>query len=170
MKITMNSRKLESKLQNLAGMDLGYQIVRTMVARGLNIAKPLAQATSPTVGSSISAGPIELTGAKITGSFGTNSEIGAYVEYGTGLPGYQGKVSNGERRNPKAAGFSYTLKTVVKSGPFAGQIRDGWVYYKGRFIHTLGQPAKPYMYPAQLILEKDAAGIAGATVRDAIRR
>ena len=162
--------KAERYFRNLMTRDIAGSVVRRLIARGMNIAKPLAQAASPSVGQSIVADPIETNGAVATGSFGTNADIAPYIEFGTGRPGKNGEVKNGQPRNPAAAGFGYTLQTVIKSGRRKGQIRQGWVYYDGRFHHTFGQAAKPFMYPAQLQLEKEAAEIAGVTVRDNIAR
>ncbi len=170
MSVTFECDKLVNKLRAIGDKDIAASVVKRLVARGLNISKPLAQATKSDVAASIVADPLEVTGDTATGGFGTNQQLAPFFEYGTGLPGHQGEVSNGQERNPAAAGFAFTLQTTILSGPNAGKQRAGWVYTKGgRFYHTLGQPARPFMYPAQAALEQEAAQIAGVAVRDAIR-
>ena len=169
--ITFSCDQLLNRLRRIDSKNTAAEVVRNLIARGLNIAKPLAQATKSDLGAAIKADPVQTNGAIASGGFGVHHALAPYIEYGTGLPGHQGAVANGAPRNPVAAGFTYTLQTVILSGPHAGEIRDGWVYCKdGTFIHTLGQPAKPFLYPAQAVLEKEAAEIAGVTVRDNIGR
>lgn len=169
--ITLSCDQLLSRLRCIDSKNTAAEVVRNLIARGLNIAKPLAQATKSDLGAAVKADPIQSNGAIASAGFGVHHALAPYIEYGTGLPGHQGTVANGAPRNPTAAGFTYTLQTVILSGPHSGEIRDGWVYCKdGLFIHTLGQPAKPFLYPAQAVLEKEAGGIAGVTVRDNIGR
>lgn len=169
--VTVDCDRLMERLRKIDGKNVAVDVVQRLVARGLNIAKPLAQSTKADLGAAITADPVTTNGAMASGGFGTNQMLAPYFEYGTGLPGHRGEIANGEPRNPAAAGFTYTLKTVILTGPHAGETRPGWVYCKdGVFFHTLGQPAKPFMYPAQLILEKDAAKVAGVTVEDNIGR
>lgn len=71
-------------------------------------------------------------GVAISGAAGTNVEHGPYVELGTGPVGEETQVG-GKYPGP----LSYTQK--------------GWTYYDEKlqqFIHTRGQPAQPYLYPA----------------------
>ena len=71
-------------------------------------------------------------GSTVSGAAGTNVEHGPYVELGTGPVGESTAV-NGKYSGP----VSYTQK--------------GWTYYDEklqRFVHTRGQPAQPYLYPA----------------------
>jgi len=167
--ITFECNHLLARLRRIESRNTAADVVRRMVARGLNIAKPLAQTTKSDVAATITADPLETDGATAKGGFGTNHALAPYFEYGTGLPGYSGQVSNGQPRNPAASSFMYTLQTTILSGKHAGEQRRGWVYFKdGRFFHTLGQPARPFMYPAQALLAQEAAGIAGVAVRDAI--
>lgn len=169
--ISFECDRLIDRLRCIQSKDTAADVVRQLVSRGIEVAKPYAQMAKSDLGGSIMALPLETDGAIAKGGFQTNHALARYFEFGTGLPGYRGEVANGAPRNPAAAGFGYTLQTVILSGPRAGQIRPGWVYFKdGRFFHTLGQPAQPFMYPAQLILEKEAAQIAGVTVKDNIGR
>jgi hypothetical protein len=165
--VRIESRGLEQRLQRMVSEPTGEQIVAEMVARGLNVAKPLASMTSPTLGGSIVADPLLVQGEVVTGGFGTNMEYAPYAEFGTGLPGSMGQVKNGQPRNPVAAGFAFTLQTMQQ-----GKLRPGWVYHSDThgFVHTLGQPAGPYMYPAQKLLEDEAAEIASVIVRGNIGR
>lgn len=170
MSVVFECDKLVNKLRAIGDQDIAASVVKRLVARGMNIAKPLAQATKSDVAAGIVADPLVTDGDISTGGFGTNHQLAPFFEYGTGLPGHRGTVSNGQPRNPDAAGFAYTLQTTILSGPNAGKQRRGWVYFKdGRFYHTLGQPARPFMYPAQAALEQEASQIAGVTVRDAIK-
>lgn len=170
MSVTFDCDKVINKLRAIGDKNLAVEVVRRLVVRGMNIAKPLAQATKSDVAAGIIADPLEVTDSAAEGGFSINHQLAPYFEYGTGLPGHQGAVSNGQPRNPEAAGFNYTLQTTILSGPNAGRQRHGWVYFKnGRFYHTLGQPARPFMYPAQAALEQEAGEIAGVVVRDAIR-
>lgn len=169
--ISFECDRLIDRLRRIQSKDTAADVVRQLVSRGLNIAKPLAQATKPDLGAAIVTDPIQTDGAVAQGGFSVHHQLAPFFEFGTGLPGNRGEVANGAPRNPAAAGFGYTLQTVILSGPRAGQIRPGWVYFRdGRFFHTLGQPAKPFMYPAQEALEKEAAQIAGVTVKDNIGR
>jgi HK97 gp10 family phage protein len=71
-------------------------------------------------------------GAAISGAAGTNVEHGPYVELGTGPVGEE-TAADGKYPGP----VSYTQK--------------GWTYFDeklGQFVHTRGQPAQPYLYPA----------------------
>jgi hypothetical protein len=72
-------------------------------------------------------------GGVISGASGTNVEHGVYVELGTGPIGEETPVPD------KYPGdVSYTQK--------------GWTYFDektGQFVHTRGQPAQPYLYPAE---------------------
>ncbi|MEA5060675.1 MAG: HK97 gp10 family phage protein [Candidatus Pelethousia sp.] len=171
MSVRIESRKMERRLQRMADAPTGERIVAELTARGLNTAKPLAQAVSPTLGQSIAAEPVRTQDGVVTGGFGTNLEYAPYVEFGTGRPGDLGQIKNAQPRNPAADGFAFTLQTVIRSGPQAGQLRPGWVYHSDTygFVHTLGQPAAPFMYPAQKLLEEEAGQIAGVVIRDSIR-
>jgi len=170
MSVVFECDKLVNKLRVIGDKDIAANVVKRLVARGMNIAKPLAQSTKSDVAAGIVADPLETDGDTATGGFGTNHQLAPFFEYGTGLPGHQGVVSNGQPRNPAASGFAFTLQTTILSGPNAGKQRRGWVYFKdGRFYHTLGQPARPFMYPAQALLEQEAGEIAGITVKDAIK-
>jgi hypothetical protein len=170
MSVTFECDKLVNKLRAIGNKDIAVDIVRRLVARGINIAKPLAQATKSDVAAGIIADPLEVSDGGAESGFSINHQLAPYFEYGTGFPGNQGAVSNGQQRNPEAGGFNYTLQTTILSGPNAGKQRRGWVYFKdGRFYTTLGQPARPFMYPAQAALEQEAGEIAGVVVRDAIR-
>lgn len=68
----------------------------------------------------------------VSAAVGTNVEHGLYVELGTGPVGESTAVPD------KYPGeLTYT--------------QHGWTYYDeklGQFIHTNGQPAQPYLYPA----------------------
>ena len=71
-------------------------------------------------------------GAAVSGAAGTDVEHGPYVELGTGPIGEETPV-DGKYPGP----VSYT--------------QNGWTYYDeklGQFVHTRGQPAQPYLYPA----------------------
>jgi HK97 gp10 family phage protein len=75
----------------------------------------------------------------VSGAAGTNLEYGPYVELGTGPVGESTAV---EDKYPGAV--AYTQK--------------GWTYYSeklGCFIHTLGQPAQPFLYPASQVHAKE---------------
>ena len=172
MGVNVEMRGLERMLTSGVGDSIARETVAKLVARGLQIAKTYAQITSPELGASIHADPITTQDDITTGGFGTSLDFGPYVEFGTGRPGQEGLVKNGQERNPKADRFTYTLQTTIRSGPNQGKLRPGWVYHSEThgFVHTLGQPASPFMYPAQLQLENDAAEIAGAAVRDNIRK
>lgn len=170
MSVTFECDGVIHKLRSIGEKDVAGTMVRKLVARGMNIAKPFAQATRSDIAASILADPLKRDGDETTGGFSTNNELSPYIEYGTGLPGHQGEIANGQPRNPAASGFGFTLKTVIQSGPMAGVLRDGWVYFKnGQFFHTQGQPAKPFMYPAQAMLELDVGSIGGVVIRDAIK-
>jgi len=169
--VTFECDRLIDRLRRIETHDTAAEVVKKLVSRGLNIAKPLAQSAKPDLGAGIAADPLETDGAVAKGGFGTNHALAPYFEYGTGLPGHTGAVANGQPRNPAANGFTFTLQTEIRSGPHAGELRRGWVYFKnGRFYHTLGQSAKPFMYPAQEQLAQEAKDIAGVAVRDAIGR
>ena len=167
MSVRIESRSLEQCLQRMADAPTGEQIIEKMVARGLNVAKPLAGMTSPTLGANVMADPIVVQGDVATGGFGTNLEYAPYVELGTGRPGQAGQVKNGQPRNPVAGGFTFTLQTFQQ-----GKLRPGWVYHSDThgFVHTLGQPAAPYMYPAQKLLEDEVVETASVVVRSNIGR
>lgn len=69
----------------------------------------------------------------VSGAAGTNCEHGPYVELGTGPVGEETTVPD---KYPGSV--SYTQK--------------GWTYYdekRGEFVHTRGQPAQPFLYPAE---------------------
>jgi HK97 gp10 family phage protein len=71
-------------------------------------------------------------GGVVSGAAGTNVEHGPYVEFGTGPVGEATAVSG---KYPET--LAYTQK--------------GWTYCSeklGQFIHTRGQPAQPYLWPA----------------------
>lgn len=122
----IESRKLQRRLQHMVDAPVGERIVAELTARGLNIAKPLAQATSPTLGQSVMAEPVRSQDDVVTGGFETNLDYGPYVEFGTGLPGQQGLIKNGQSRNPAADGFSFTLQTLIRSGRNAGRRLTGF--------------------------------------------
>lgn len=149
------------------------RIVADLSAAGEFKAKTAAQATSPTLAGSIRQTPISESTDGAEGGFGTNMDYAAFVEYGTGRPGSKGLVKNGELRNPAAAGYAYTLETVIASGPRQGEIREGWVFWddvRQTFVHTYGQPAGPFMYPAKLAVEQIAGDTAAVTVEESIGR
>ena len=72
-------------------------------------------------------------GTAVSGAAGTNVEHGLYVELGTGPVGEETPVPG------KYPGdVAYTQK--------------GWTYFDeklGQFIHTRGQAAQPFLYPAE---------------------
>jgi HK97 gp10 family phage protein len=71
-------------------------------------------------------------GKVISGAAGTDVEHGVYVEMGTGPVGL---VTDVPDKCPADA--QYTMQ--------------GWTYYdekNDRFIHTEGQPAQPFLWPA----------------------
>lgn len=70
----------------------------------------------------------------------TNKKYAAYVEFGTGPVGQENHEGISPEVNP-----AYTQK--------------GWSYFdeeREQFIHTRGQPAQPYLYPALKNYEKTA--------------
>jgi len=112
-------------------------------------AKMLAQPISLQVARSITS-IVTIEGDKVDGKMVVGSEIGPYVEFGTGPVG---QASD----NGKAQGIAtYSIgpwksKRRLKSGEVRVYERDGWVYKDvktGRFVFTRGQPARPYAYPA----------------------
>lgn len=177
MGVKVEMRGLERMLSSNVGNTMARETVTALIARGLNIVKPLAQATSPELGQSIRFDIHALEDGVVQGEIATNLDFAPYVEFGTGRPGENGEVKNGEERNPEADGFTFTLQTYQYRFAPGGELEivpaPGWVFYNamfGVFRHTLGQPASPYMYPTQLQLENEAAQIAGLVVRDNIRK
>lgn len=146
--------------------------VEALSGRGAELSGLLAPAGSGELRASIRALPITGTGVSVSGGWVTNSDHAAYIELGTGVPGAAGEVANGQQRNPAAGSYAYTRQSVIRSGPREGQIQDGWVYYSdrlGRFVHTYGQPAQPFMYPAAMALGEEAADLASVAVRSVIK-
>lgn len=173
MRVKVDTEAAARMLQRMArnAADAARAVVAELSAVGEFKAKTAAQVTSPTLAGSIRQSPITETADGAEGGFGTNLEYAAFVEYGTGRPGSQGLVKNGEPRDPRAAGFAYTMETVVQSGPHQGEIRQGWVYWddvRQTFVHTLGQPAGPFMYPARLAVEQVAGDTATAVVEETL--
>ena len=75
---------------------------------------------------------VDISAKGFTGKVFTNKEHGLYVELGTGP---EGEASH--------SGISPEIKPIYSP--------SGWVYYdtdKQKFIFTMGQPARPFMYPA----------------------
>lgn len=72
----------------------------------------------------------EVHGEEIEGGAATSVGYAPFVEFGTGPVGDQ-------EGHPLDGPLGITRRST------------GWTYYKdGKFIHTKGQPAQPYMYPA----------------------
>lgn len=173
MKVSVDDSAAMRMIKRMAdgAANAARAVVAELSALGEFKAKTAAQVTSPTLAGSIRQDPIKDTVDGAEGGFGTNMDYAAFVEYGTGRPGAQGLVKNGEPRDPRAAGFAYTMETVVASGPQQGAIRQGWVYWddvRQTFVHTYGQPAGPFMYPAKLAVEQAAGDTAAAVVQETL--
>ncbi len=184
MRIVLDSRVLEARLQHLVagGGRLALSIVNGLTRAGVERAQMLASVDSGELKMSIQSKPAAIVNGEAEGSWGTNSDHAPYNEYGTGAPGATGQVANNQPRDPRAAGFTYTLNTIqyrkgrtTKTGqviPPKDVMINGWVYYdtvRQRFVHTLGQPAQPFMYPAYLHVQNQAGEIAAAAVRDELK-
>jgi hypothetical protein len=186
VRFEMDSRRLEAQLRRLISGSpgqLALDIVNRLVMTGAEYSKSLASVDSGELRGSIQMEPAAIVGDEAVGGWRATSDHGPYVEFGTGRPGAASTVANGQPRDPRAAGFTYTLQTVVqrkkaythRSGkiiPPRDYIIDGWVYYdtvRQRFVHTLGQPARPFMYPAKLYVEQQAGRIAADVLREAMR-
>lgn len=87
------------------------------------------QSQTGTLLSSIDWVPVTYNKYKIV----VNCDYAIYVEFGTGIVGAQNS-------HPRASAEGITYDRN-------GHGEDGWVYEKdGKFYHTKGQPAKPFVY------------------------
>lgn len=95
----------------------------------------------------------EVTDSVITSTVYTNKEYAPYVEFGTGPKGAE-----------THAGISPEVNPVYRS--------SGWTYMDkdGEFVHTNGQAAQPYMYPALKDNEQRLRNNIRATVRRRIKK
>ncbi len=87
---------------------------------------------------------VSIGGEGVEGQLVANHERAIYREIGTGPRGY---ASGGKPPIPA----KYTLQTMIKTGRRAGTIIPGWVYHNrkaGHLVHSMGQPAQPFLYPA----------------------
>lgn len=183
-----DSRALERQLRQLGARapQVALGIVNRLSWMGASYARDAAQSDSGELKGSIFPKPnvpvAVLEGGVAQGGWHTASDHGPYVEFGTGHPGAAGEVANGHLRDPQANAFTYRVtptlvrpKTYTKKNGKVVNVKgyeiDGWVYYdpvRQRFVHTVGQPAQPYMYPALLHTAKQAGKIAADVVRDAL--
>jgi len=174
MRVEADTKALEAKFSRLErGADqMALDIVNRLTNSGWEMSVLLAPSRSGELRQGIQPTPAAIVGGLAEGDWHSRSDHSGYVEYGTGRPGTVGAVANGQERDPAAAGFTYTLQTVIQSGPYAGRIQEGWVYYDEqlqRFIHTLGQAAQPFMYPAYKRVQEDAGKEASAVVHRALK-
>lgn len=174
MKIEIDTRTLEKKLGRIAGGAdrMALDIVNRLTGWGEEVSKMLASVDMGELRSSIRSVPATMDGSQASGYWHATSGHAAFVEYGTGAPGARGEVANGQPRAPEAAGFTYTLETIIQSGPRAGQTQPGWVYFdelRQTFVHTLGQPARPFMYPAARQVLQAAGEQAAVSVRNLLK-
>lgn len=174
MDVRMDTRALEKKLKRIEGGadQMALDIVNRLTGKGAELSTLYAPVDSGELHGSVRSVPAALNRGIAEGAWATNSDHAPYVEYGTGKPGAAGQIGNGQPRLPEAAGFAYTLETVIQSGPRAGRTQKGWVYFDEklqRFIHTLGQPAQPFMYPAVLQVQQEAGMEAAEVVRNTLK-
>lgn len=89
-----------------------------------------------------------------------NHERAVYQEMGTGPEG--AASDNGKAPIP----VTYTLHSQIQSGRRAGTVIPGWIYKAkdGSFVHSMGQPARPFLYRAsketmQAVLRRTQEGV-----------
>lgn len=96
----------------------------------------------------------EMDDTSVTSTVYTSKKYAAYVELGTGPVGQ----NNHEGISPEITP-TYSQK--------------GWSYYdkeKDEFIHTRGQPAQPYMYPALKDYEETAKNNICEAYREGLKK
>lgn len=90
----------------------------------------------------------------------TNSDHAAFVEFGTGPIG---EASGGNGSSLKMTYAKGPWKHEIKKGPRAGTVyyTNFWIYRteEGKFFSTRGQPARPYLYPSAMEVQKQAPRI-----------
>ena len=179
MRVKIDSSKFETQIRALAraGSELvALEILNRLESIGVERAKMLAQSSSGEMRAMIHPDPPQYINGEAVGGWRASSDHSVFVEYGTGAPGAAGQVKNGQPRDPRAAGFTYTLQSVKNmriNGALVPKVVRGWTYYdpvRQRFIHTLGQPAQPFMYPAKLHVEQQAGKVAADVLRDMMKR
>ncbi len=124
--------ELVNKLNEMINLD---DVVKKAVKNGCKVVQAEAKLLCPVdkgeLRNSIRT-KVDNTGDKIVGTIYTNKSYASYVEFGTGPKG-----------EADHDGISPNITPSYKS--------KGWSYYdkeKDKYIHTRGQPAQPYMYPA----------------------
>lgn len=93
-------------------------------------------------------------GGKVTAEIVATKEESTYVEFGTGQVGEKNHLGTAP------IGVTYTTRQRViyvkrKNGVQYAYLTYGWIYPNPKatgeddqFLFTMGQPARPYMYPA----------------------
>lgn len=176
MKVQMDARRFEAKLHRIGAHagQMALDIVNRLTLAGVEYSKMLAPVgRSGELRAGIQVEPATIVNGEAQGDWHAGNDHAPYTEFGTGRPGAAGEVANGMPRDPRAAGFTYTLQTMQRRRGGQEVMVDGWTYYDTvgqRFVHTVGQPARPHMYPAYLHVQERADGIAANAVRDALRR
>lgn len=143
---------LLTKLNKMGGSS--QEALNKAVMKTTSAARATAQANasgSARVRTSI-AERFEKEGDATVGIVFTNGPFAAYREFGTGPVGAANHAGISPHFNPTYSKGPWLH--VTKTGK--SYTTPGWVYpdENGKFHHTMGQPAKPFLYPAA-VMHKD---------------
>lgn len=139
--------KLETQLDALGSID-----IKVGVGEGISFVQAQAKYNAPVGDGELRESiftVIEERGAKVVGDCYTNKEYAPYVEMGTGPKGQADHAGISPEVNPAYTQEPWWIHESQIDAATAERYNFFYIDTKqGRFYHTSGQPAQPFMYPA----------------------